>query len=274
MRPAGYSLVVATWQKLAESASSCMRCDLYRRATATVFGEGRTDAAMVLVGEQPGDQEDKQGRPFVGPAGRVLDRALGDSGIDRADVYLTNAVKHFKWTARGKRRIHQRPNGTEIRACEYWLEAADHVGHGQQRGPEASRGCAVQDHLASGLVRASDGGEHRPGRLLQLDADPSAGYEQGPARPDVGLGEEHLGRDVLQVPPLPGGVDDVDDERGPCARRRITAAVPTRSWRPWVSRRCPTWSSPTTPASAGRRPSWARATAWSAPLPPSISRRW
>jgi uracil-DNA glycosylase family protein len=114
---------VTTWQELAESAGSCTRCDLYRRATATVFGEGKKNASMVLVGEQPGDQEDKQGRPFVGPAGRVLDRALRDSGIDRADVYLTNAVKHFKWTERGKRRIHQRPNGTEIRACAYWLEA-------------------------------------------------------------------------------------------------------------------------------------------------------
>jgi uracil-DNA glycosylase len=114
---------VTTWQELAESAASCTRCDLYKRATATVFGEGRTDAAMVLVGEQPGDQEDKQGRPFVGPAGRVLDRALREAGIDRADVYLTNAVKHFKWTERGKRRIHQRPNRTEIKACGFWLDA-------------------------------------------------------------------------------------------------------------------------------------------------------
>jgi uracil-DNA glycosylase len=88
-----------------------------------VFGEGKTTAAMVMAGEQPGDQEDKQGRPFVGPAGRVLDRALREADINRADVYLTNAVKHFKWTERGKRRIHQRPNGTEIRACRYWLEA-------------------------------------------------------------------------------------------------------------------------------------------------------
>ena len=114
---------MTTWPELVQSAGSCTRCDLYQRATATVFGEGKTNAAMVLVGETPGDQEDKQGRPFVGPAGRVLDRALGDSGVDRADVYLTNAVKHFKWTERGKRRIHQRPNGTEIRACRYWLEA-------------------------------------------------------------------------------------------------------------------------------------------------------
>jgi len=114
---------VATWQELAESAASCTRCDLYKRATATVFGEGKAAAAMVLVGEAPGDQEDKQGRPFVGPAGRVLDRALDEAGINRAEVYLTNAVKHFKWTERGKRRIHQRPNGTEIKACGFWLDA-------------------------------------------------------------------------------------------------------------------------------------------------------
>jgi uracil-DNA glycosylase family protein len=114
---------VATWQELAESAASCTRCDLYERATATVFGEGKASAAMVLVGEAPGDQEDKQGRPFVGPAGRVLDRALDEAGLDRAEVYPTNAVKHFKWTERGKRRIHQRPNGTEIKACGFWLDA-------------------------------------------------------------------------------------------------------------------------------------------------------
>ncbi len=112
-----------SWQELANNAATCTRCDLYARATQTVFGEGPPGAPIALVGEQPGDQEDKQGHPFVGPAGRILDRALDDSGITRADVYLTNAVKHFKWTERGKRRIHQRPNGTEIRACRFWLEA-------------------------------------------------------------------------------------------------------------------------------------------------------
>jgi uracil-DNA glycosylase len=114
---------VTSLRELRGEAATCTRCDLYQRATATVFGEGPARAAMVLVGEQPGDQEDKQGHPFVGPAGRVLDRALREAAIGRADVYLTNAVKHFKWTARGKRRIHQRPNGTEIKACAFWLEA-------------------------------------------------------------------------------------------------------------------------------------------------------
>ena len=113
---------MTTLQELAQEAAGCTRCDLYRRATATVFGEGRARASLVLVGEQPGDQEDKQGHPFVGPAGRLLDRALADSGIDRQDAYVTNAVKHFKWKPRGKRRIHERPNGTEIMACRHWLE--------------------------------------------------------------------------------------------------------------------------------------------------------
>jgi uracil-DNA glycosylase len=113
---------VTSWQELRDDAASCTRCDLYQRATQTVFGEGRTGASMALIGEQPGDQEDKQGHPFVGPAGRILDRALDEAGINRDDVYVTNAVKHFKWTERGKRRIHQRPNGSEIRACRFWLD--------------------------------------------------------------------------------------------------------------------------------------------------------
>jgi DNA polymerase len=107
---------------LINSAAECTRCDLYKRATQTVFGEGKAGAAIVFVGEQPGDQEDKQGRPFVGPAGKVFDRALRDSGIDRADTYVTNAVKHFRHTDRGKRRIHERPNSTEIKACRPWLD--------------------------------------------------------------------------------------------------------------------------------------------------------
>jgi uracil-DNA glycosylase family protein len=114
--------------EIASGAAQCNRCELYRRATQTVFGEGPVPAAMMLVGEQPGDQEDKQGAPFVGPAGRVLDDALGVAGIDRGAVYVTNAVKHFKWEARGRRRIHKRPNATEIEACSLWLsEEITHV---------------------------------------------------------------------------------------------------------------------------------------------------
>jgi uracil-DNA glycosylase len=104
-------------------ASGCKACDLYARGTQTVFGEGPKEALIMLVGEQPGDVEDLAGRPFVGPAGQLLDRALDQAGIDRATVYLTNVVKHFKWEARGKRRIHVRPNAGEIRACRPWLDA-------------------------------------------------------------------------------------------------------------------------------------------------------
>jgi len=103
-------------------ARDCTACDLYKNATQTVFGEGRRDARVVVVGEQPGDAEDIQGRPFVGPAGRVLDRALADAGIDRSRVYVTNAVKHFKNEPRGKRRIHKKPSDAEIDACHPWLE--------------------------------------------------------------------------------------------------------------------------------------------------------
>ena len=113
---------MTSWQELNDEAASCTRCDLYQRATQTVFGEGQTGASIALIGEQPGDHEDKQGRPFVGPAGRILDRALAEAGLGRDDLYVTNAVKHFKWTERGKRRIHQRPNGSEIRACRFWLD--------------------------------------------------------------------------------------------------------------------------------------------------------
>ncbi|HUO89246.1 MAG TPA: UdgX family uracil-DNA binding protein [Rhizomicrobium sp.] len=107
---------------LRKEAASCKRCDIYKRATQTVFGEGPAHAEIVLVGEQPGDQEDIQGKPFIGPAGKLLDRALDDAGIERSKTYVTNAVKHFKFVLRGKRRIHERPNTTEIKACRFWLE--------------------------------------------------------------------------------------------------------------------------------------------------------
>ena len=106
-----------------EAAKTCTNCDLYENATQTVFGEGLAKAEIVLVGEQPGDQEDLAGKPFVGPAGRLLDKALEEAGIDRKLAYVTNVVKHFKWQPRGKRRIHQKPNAAEIAACRPWLDA-------------------------------------------------------------------------------------------------------------------------------------------------------
>jgi DNA polymerase len=104
-------------------AGACKRCDLWKRATQTVFGTGDPHAELMLVGEQPGDVEDREGEPFVGPAGRLLRKALAEAGVDERRVYLTNVVKHFKWTPRGKRRIHERPNHEEVIACHLWLEA-------------------------------------------------------------------------------------------------------------------------------------------------------
>jgi DNA polymerase len=114
---------MSSLEELRAAAADCRACPLWRVGTQTVFGEGAATAKVVLVGEQPGDQEDRAGRPFVGPAGRVLDEALEAAGIDRSAAYVTNAVKHFKWTARGKRRIHAKPNAAEIAACNPWLQA-------------------------------------------------------------------------------------------------------------------------------------------------------
>ena len=112
-----------SWSAVREAAKDCQACHLYKRATQTVFGDGPKGATMMLLGEQPGDYEDVAGKPFVGPAGKIMDRALEEAGIDRSHVYVTNAVKHFKWKPRGKRRIHQKPNSREIAACRPWLEA-------------------------------------------------------------------------------------------------------------------------------------------------------
>jgi uracil-DNA glycosylase len=112
-----------TLPSLRAAAADCRACPLWRTGTQTVFGEGMKKADLMLVGEQPGDKEDLAGKPFVGPAGRLLDRALGEAGIDRGNAYVTNVVKHFKWEARGKRRIHKKPNLDEITACRPWLEA-------------------------------------------------------------------------------------------------------------------------------------------------------
>jgi uracil-DNA glycosylase family protein len=112
----------ASWEALLDDARRCTRCDLYKFATQTVFGEGPLDAAIMFVGEQPGDQEDLAGRPFVGPAGALFDAALKKAEIDRSTVYVTNAVKHFKFVQKGKRRIHNKPDAGEITACRWWIE--------------------------------------------------------------------------------------------------------------------------------------------------------
>jgi uracil-DNA glycosylase len=111
-----------TLDRVRATAKDCRACDLWRHATQTVFGEGARKARLMLIGEQPGDAEDLAGHPFVGPAGKLLDRALEDAGIDRAGIYVTNVVKHFKWEPRGKRRIHKKPNAREIAACRPWLD--------------------------------------------------------------------------------------------------------------------------------------------------------
>ena len=112
-----------TVERLREAAAGCKGCDLWSNATQTVFGEGSEHAKLMLVGEQPGDHEDVEGKPFVGPAGRLLDAALERAAIPRANVYVTNVVKHFKWVRRGKRRLHEKPNSQEVRACRPWLDA-------------------------------------------------------------------------------------------------------------------------------------------------------
>jgi uracil-DNA glycosylase family protein len=116
-RPAIRSLTA-----LRDAEAACTRCDLYRHATQVVPGEGPKHAQVMMVGEQPGDQEDQQGHPFVGPAGRILDRAIIEAGIDRKEVFVTNSVKHFKYEQRGKRRLHKKPNASEIEACRWWLK--------------------------------------------------------------------------------------------------------------------------------------------------------
>jgi uracil-DNA glycosylase family protein len=150
---------------LRRAAAGCRGCDLYEDATQTVFGEGRRAARVMLVGETPGDQEDKQGKPFVGPAGRELDRALERAGIARADAYVTNAVKHFRFQERGKRRIHQRPEARHVKACRPWLEAELRV-----VGPQA---LIVMGATAAGsLLGPGFRVTQERGRLLESDLAP------------------------------------------------------------------------------------------------------
>jgi uracil-DNA glycosylase family protein len=157
----------ARLQLVADEAAGCQACDLHRNATQTVFGEGpAADARLVLVGEQPGDEEDRAGEPFVGPAGRLLDRALEAADIARDRVYVTNAVKHFKWAPRGKRRIHQRPNRTEIVACHQWLERELEVVHDD--APLVTLGAVAGESLFGGSFRV---GASR-GQVLEYEGRP------------------------------------------------------------------------------------------------------
>ena len=142
-------------------AAGCTRCPLYRNATQTVFGEGPADAAVMLIGEQPGDQEDLQGRPFVGPAGKVLDKALEAAGLDRDAVYITNAVKHFKNEPRGKRRLHKKPDTGEIDACRWWLDNELEV-------VQPAVAVAMGATAARGLMRKSMAINANRGRLMPL----------------------------------------------------------------------------------------------------------
>ena len=168
--------------KLKEAAAGCTACPLHETGTQTVFGEGTSKAEVMFVGEQPGDQEDLQGKPFVGPAGKLLGKALEDVGIDRSQVYVTNVVKHFKWRARGKRRIHQKPNWSEIAACRPWLEAELEVVEPRVLvclGATAAQALLGRDFRVSrqrGLPVDSDLAEHvlatvHPSSILRADED-------------------------------------------------------------------------------------------------------
>ena len=178
-----------TWDAIRAEAMHCTRCDLYKHATQTVFGEGPLDAEILFVGEQPGDQEDLAGHPFVGPAGQVFDSALADAGIDRRRTYVTNAVKHFKFVSRGKRRIHDKPNGGEIAACRWWLQQeltlvkpAVTVALGATAARSLfGKVVTIADLRGSGH-RLPDGGEAwvtvHPSFLLRVRDDREAEYER------------------------------------------------------------------------------------------------
>ena len=146
---------------LAAEAADCTRCPLFKNATRTVFGEGPADAALMLIGEQPGDQEDLQGRPFVGPAGKVLDKALEAAGLDRVAIYITNAVKHFKNEPRGKRRLHKKPDTSEIDACRFWLDNELDI-------VQPAVAVAMGTTAARGLMRKSMAINANRGRLIAL----------------------------------------------------------------------------------------------------------
>jgi uracil-DNA glycosylase len=150
---------------LIRAAKDCEGCPLYRNATQTVFGRGPVGARLMMVGEQPGDQEDRQGQPFVGPAGRVLDEALDEVGIARDEVYVTNAVKHFKWTQQGKRRLHAKPSAREMNACHPWLEAEI-----EAVGPRVI--VCLGATAAQSMLGASFRLTHHRGELIDTDGRP------------------------------------------------------------------------------------------------------
>ena len=152
----------AALAELRRKAADCTNCDLYRDATQTVFGTGPQDARLMIVGEQPGDQEDLAGEPFVGPAGRLLNHALDDAGIDRTTVYVTNAVKHFKFTLRGKRRIHSSPNSEQIKACRPWLD-------GELAAVQPDLVLALGATAAKALLGASFRVTQQRGEVLERD---------------------------------------------------------------------------------------------------------
>jgi DNA polymerase len=156
----------ATLSALQHQAAVCRRCDLWRHATQTVFGDGSDGARIMLVGEQPGDAEDLEGKPFVGPAGLLLRKALKDAGIDLGDVYLTNVVKHFKWEPRGKRRIHKKPRHSEVAACRVWLDAE--IAHVKPRAIVALGATAAQAVIGPDVRVTRDRARPFPSPLAPL----------------------------------------------------------------------------------------------------------
>jgi DNA polymerase len=199
-----------TLEALRAAVDGCRGCDLWQHATHGVLGEGDPTAELVLVGEQPGDQEDRQGRPFVGPAGRLLDQALEQAGIDRDRAYVTNAVKHFKWKPRGKRRIHQKPTWTELAACRPWLQAELEVL--QPRVLVCLGATAAQSLLGKqfrvtrerGVPLESDVAEHvvatiHPSAVLRADADARDAEFDGLVR-DLRVAAELLATDARARP--------------------------------------------------------------------------
>jgi DNA polymerase len=187
-----------TLERLREAAAGCRACPLWEKGTQTVFGEGGREAAVMLVGEQPGDKEDLAGRPFVGPAGALLDRALEEAGIDRSLAYVTNAVKHFKWEPKGKRRIHAKPNWSELAACRPWLDAELEVVKpqvlvllgataaqsilGRQFRVTQHRGEVVETELAPQVVATI-----HPSAILRQRDDESRKREYGAFVDDLGV---------------------------------------------------------------------------------------